>query len=143
MTVELSQGQSAVTADRIIDEDYLQRNIGDQVNTSHEYELNLLESLSFLYNLLYDDNSTLTKADILSILNSLKEREADLPFTFEDPGGHYNIQGIRMAPSLRRKFYYERSRVGHHLWFTNKPTSREEALKVSQSSPHLKEGPFY
>lgn len=131
MTVELSQGESTVTSERISNENFLLSDLGDQVNTSHEYELNLLESLSFLYNLLYDDESTLTNADILSILESLKRREADLPFTFENPRGHYNIQGVRMAPNLRLKFYYERSRIGHALWFTNRPTSRDEALKVS------------
>lgn len=130
MTVELSQEQVSMTTERLTDNDsYLDDFTG--VSTSHEYELNLLESLTFLYNLLYDDKSTLTKTDILSILNSLKERENDLPFSFDEVWGYMNVQGVWMPPSLRSKFYSERSRVGRHLWFQNKPTSRQDALQVS------------
>lgn len=133
--------QASVTSSRLADLDInriIQAAV-DSTNTSHEYELNQSESLTFLYNLLYDDKSTLTKADILSILNLLKERENNLPFTLNSLKGHMNVQGVRLAPSLRRKFYYERSRIGHSSWFRNMPESREEAHRVSippLSTPH-------
>lgn len=133
MTVELSQEQVSMTSERLGENDAFYGDFPGSTSTSHEYELNLLESLTFLYNLLYDDKSSLTKTDILSILNSLKERENELPFSFNEVWGYMNIQGVWMPPSLRNKFYSERSRVGSQLWFRNKPTSRQDALKVSTS----------
>lgn len=133
MTVELSQEQVSMTSERLGQDDAFQDFPGI-TSSSHEYELNLLESLTFLYNLLYDDKSTLTKADILSILNSLKERENELPFSFDEVWGYMNIQGVWMPPSLRNKFYSERSRVGSQLWFRNKPTSRQDAMNVSTTA---------
>lgn len=112
---------------------FIRTTVTESSNKSHEYELIQSESLTFLYNLLYDDRSSLSKADILSILNSLKERENNLPFSFDSVKGHLNVQGVRLAPSLRRKFYYERCRIGYNSWFRNMPNSREDARKVSPS----------
>lgn len=137
MTVELSQEQISMTSEGLGESDAIYEDFLTATNTSHEYELNLLESLTFLYNLLYDDKSTLTKADIVSILNSLKERENELSFTFNDLWGYMNVQGVWMPPSLRRKFYTERSRVGRNLWFRNMPSSRQDAIEVSIESPDL------
>lgn len=134
MAVELTLEQVSVTSNRLADENLSQNTytqISDVINTSHEYELNQSESLTFLYNLLYDDKSLLSKTDILSILNSLKERENNLPFSFTALDGQKNVQGVRLAPSLRRKFYLERSRIGSFSWFNNVPNSREKALNVS------------
>lgn len=134
MAVELTQEQVSVTSNRLADDDIPPINYsgpGDVINTSHEYELNQSESLTFLYNLLYDDKSLLSKADILSILNSLKERENNLPFSFTDLEGQKNVQGVRLAPSLRRKFFLERARIGSFSWFNNVPNSREKAQNVS------------
>lgn len=136
MAVELTQEQVSVTSNRISDGTFSQiaySRAGESINTSHEYELSQSESLTFLYNLLYDDKSLLSKTDILSILNSLKERENSLPFSFTALDGHMNVQGVRLAPSLRRKFYLERSRIGNFSWFNNVSNSREHALNVSRS----------
>ncbi|KAM3122220.1 hypothetical protein ACQ2H7_004584 [Candidozyma auris] len=137
MTVELSQEQISMTSEGLGESDAIYEDFSTATNTSHEYELNSSESLTFLYNLLYDDKSTLTKADILSILNSLKERENELSFTFNDLWGYMNVQGVWMPPSLRRKFYTERSRVGRNSWFRNMPSSRQDAIEVSIESPDL------
>lgn len=134
MAVELTLEQASVTSSRLADGNLPQlayTHNGDALITSHEYELNQSESLSFLYNLLYDDKSLLSKTDILSILNSFKEREINLPFSFTALDGYMNVQGVRLAPSLRRKFYLERSRIGSFSWFNNVRNSRTEALKVS------------
>ncbi|KAK8441843.1 hypothetical protein ACI3LY_001610 [Candidozyma auris] len=139
MTVELSQEQISMTSEGLGESDAIYEDFSTATNTSHEYELNSSESLTFLYNLLYDDKSTLTKADILSILNSLKERENELSFTFNDLWGYMNVQGVWMPPSLRRKFYTERSRVGRNSWFRNMPSSRQDAIEnVNLLSFHTK-----
>lgn len=135
MAVELSLEQISVTANRLVDSDsshLLEPTATETINTSHEYELNNSESLTFLYNLLYDDCSSLTKSDILSILNSLKERENKLPFSITTMQDFTNVQGVRLPPSLSHKFYKERSRIGNLSWFRNIPNSREQALKVSK-----------
>ncbi|KAK6456839.1 mitotic spindle checkpoint protein BUB3, WD repeat superfamily [Scheffersomyces xylosifermentans] len=98
------------------------------IQSYHEFELNQSESLTFLYNLLYDDNSMLTKADILSILNALKIREDSLPFTI-DSILRSDIQGVNWPPGLKKKFYSDRFRVGKDNWFHNIPGSRENAIK--------------
>lgn len=137
MAVELTLEQVSVTSSRLIDGNQPQiayTHMGDALITSHEYELSQSESLTFLYNLLYDDKSLLSKTDILSVLNSLKERENNLPFSLSGLDRHMNIQGVRLAPSLRRKFYLERSRIGSFSWFNNVENSRTEALNVSLSS---------
>ncbi|KAM9908564.1 hypothetical protein OXX69_005991 [Metschnikowia pulcherrima] len=109
--------------------DLLDSSAASTVNPSNVYELNSSESLTFLYNLLYDDESTLTKTDILNILSSLKEREGKLPFALTEMQPHMNVQGVSWGPSLRRKFYQERARVARSSWFTNVPNSREKAMK--------------
>lgn len=134
MAVELTLEQLAVTSSRLSENEasrVINASVADTINTSHEYELNNSESLTFLYNLLYDDNSSLTKSDILSILNSLKERENNLPFSLTERKEYTNVQGVRLPPSLSRKFYLERSRIGNLSWFRNIPDSREHALNVS------------
>lgn len=130
MEVELTQEQVSVASERLSGFSQIAYSRGEVINTSHEYELSQSELLTFLYNLLYDDKSLLSKTDILSILNSLKERENSLPFSFTDLHGHMNVQGVRLAPSLRRKFYLERSRIGNFSWFNNVTNSRELALNV-------------
>lgn len=134
MAVELTLELASVTSSRLADGNLPQlayTRMDDALITYHEYELNQSESLTFLYNLLYDDKSLLSKTDILSILNSFKERENNLPFSFTELDGYMNVQGVRLAPSLRRKFYLERSRIGSFSWFNNVRNSRTEALKVS------------
>lgn len=101
------------------------------INPSHVYELSQSDSLTFLYNLLYDDKSCLTKTDILSILRAFKEREVNLPFSLAKREGQTNVQGVFLGPSLRRRFYQERARIGSFSWFSNIPNSRAEAVKVS------------
>lgn len=103
---------------------------GTSIQSYHEYELNQSESLTFLYNLLYDDDSQLSKADILGVLNSLKYREDNLPFAIEDLN-KTDSQGVMWSPELRRKFYMDRIRMGANNWFHNIPNSREKALNVS------------
>lgn len=103
---------------------------GSSIQSFHEYELNQSESLTFLYNLLYDEDSQLSKADILGVLNSLKHREDNLPFAIEDLS-KTDSQGVKWSPELRRKFYMDRIRMGANNWFHNIPRSREKALEVS------------
>lgn len=98
----------------------------------HEYELNQSESLSFLYNLLYDENSVLSKSDILSILNCLKMREDVLPFAIADLG-MLDFQGVKWPLNLKEKFRLDRSRIGKLGWFCNIPNSREIVRNVSRS----------
>lgn len=134
MAVELTLEQLSSAAGRLSDPDYtetIQNPETDTFNTSHEYELHLSESLTFLYNLLYDDKSALTKTDILSILNSLKERENNLRFSITSQKSHTNVQGVQLSPSLRRKFYQDRARIGNFSWFRNVSYSRESAINVS------------
>ncbi|RLV95384.1 hypothetical protein JA1_000912 [Spathaspora sp. JA1] len=100
----------------------------NSIQSFHEYELTQSESLTFLYNLLYDDNSQLSKSDILIILNSLKIREEKLPFSF-DSSNFSDIQGVRWPQGLKQKFNNDRRRVGKDNWFHNIPNSRENALK--------------
>ncbi|KAM9922258.1 hypothetical protein OXX80_007437 [Metschnikowia pulcherrima] len=78
--------------------DLLDSSAASTVNPSNVYELNSSESLTFLYNLLYDDESTLTKTDILNILSSLKEREGKLPFALTEMQPHMNVQGVSWGP---------------------------------------------
>lgn len=99
------------------------------IQSLHEYELNQSESLTFLYNLLYDNDSNLSKADILKILNSLKQREVNLPFTINHDISN-DVQGIKWPRKLHDKFYKDRLRVGKDNWFHNIPNSREDAIKV-------------
>lgn len=103
----------------------------NSIQSYHEFELNQSESLTFLYNLLYDENSHLSKADILSILNSLKIREDNLPFSIQSLV-KTDSQGVSWPRGLRNKFYMDRVRVGKDNWFHNIPGSREEAIKVSK-----------
>ena len=112
---------------------------------TYEYELNQSESLNFLYNLLYDEESTLSRADILSILNAFQQRESSLPFSFENtvpekPDASQlstDIQGIKWPPGLRRSFLINRSRIGHNYmapncgWFFNIPRLRDKVQTVS------------
>lgn len=96
---------------------------------NHDYELNQSESLTFLHNLLYDEKSQLTKGDILLILNSLKERERNLPFSFSSQTSADN-QGLRWPHGLRQKFIAERRRMGQLKYFHDLPRSRELAAQV-------------
>lgn len=101
----------------------------ETLNQDTEYELDQSESLTFLYNLLYDNNSILTKTDILNILNSLKLREENLPFSITASDSK-DIQGIRWPQGLRNKFYQDRKRIGFSNWFHNIPQSFDLANKV-------------
>lgn len=103
--------------------------MSNSIQSFHEYELNQSESLTFLYNLLYDNASQLSKSDILVILNALKVREDSLPFSI-DTLEYNDVQGVRWPRELRRKFYNDRLRVGKDNYFHNIPDSREKALKV-------------
>ncbi|KAK6465699.1 mitotic spindle checkpoint protein BUB3, WD repeat superfamily [Scheffersomyces coipomensis] len=108
----------------------------------HEFELSQSESLNFLYNLLYDDQSYLSKSDILRILNSIKTRENHLPFSidasdYDHPQSSHNststyfktdLQGIHWPKDLRRRFFMDRSRVGKDNWFYNIPDSKSKAI---------------
>lgn len=131
MAIQLTHEQVAVATDTIRDnEASLLGALPPQgAGNTHEYELNQLESLTFLYNLLYDEVSGLSKADILNILNSLKVRENTLPFSFADLDCT-DLQGVKWPPGLREKFSAERLRIAKDQWFHNVPGSRERALKV-------------
>ncbi|KAL6450133.1 hypothetical protein SBY92_002075 [Candida maltosa Xu316] len=98
------------------------------IQSLHEYELSQSESLTFLHNLLFDDSSNLSKGDILKILNALKIREDNLPFSIKSDTTT-DTQGIRWPRRLREKFYSDRSRVGKDNWFHSIPGSRERAIK--------------
>lgn len=100
-------------------------------NAPHEYELSQSDSLTFLYNLLYDDQSSLSKTDILTILNSFENREKNLPFSFKNLKEATSIQGLFLPPSLKQKFCQERFRVGQSAWFRNVPGSRDAVISVS------------
>lgn len=100
-------------------------------NTLHEYELSQSHSLTFLYNLLYDPQSLLSKTEILTILNSFEHREKNLPFSFKDLKDSTTIQGLLLPAGLKQKFCLERFRVGLPAWFRNIPGSRHAALTVS------------
>jgi len=117
MAVPLTQEQVATTTNHLI----------------YEYEVNESESLTFLYNLLYDKDSSLSQSDILAILNSLKLREDRLPFSINSIG-KTDVQGVRWTDDLLRKFRQERCRVGQENWFYNIEGSRERALKVCITS---------
>ncbi|GEQ71877.1 hypothetical protein JCM33374_g5563 [Metschnikowia sp. JCM 33374] len=132
MAVEISSEQMATTSAEIRSSDFsglISATGPSTVNPSNVYELNQSESLTFLYNLLYDEESSLTHTDILNILSSLKEREGKLPFSLTSVSPHMNVQGVSWGPSLRRRFYQERARVADFSWFTNVPDSREQAMK--------------
>ncbi|KAK6204768.1 mitotic spindle checkpoint protein BUB3, WD repeat superfamily [Scheffersomyces amazonensis] len=93
----------------------------------HHFELSSSESLNFLYNLLYDDQSCLSKSDILRILNSIKTRENDLPFSISNStltNKRTDLQGIYWPRDLRKRFFMDRSRIGKDNWFHNIPDSR-------------------
>ncbi|OBA20215.1 mitotic spindle checkpoint protein BUB3, WD repeat superfamily [Metschnikowia bicuspidata var. bicuspidata NRRL YB-4993] len=140
MAVETSLEYRAASLTGPISSDFsefIQSSTASTVNPSNVYELTQSESLIFLYNLLYDDDSALTKADILSILSCLKERESNLPFAFTQIDPNSNVQGVAWDLNLRRKFYQERARVANSQWFTNVPMSREEAIKFSLQSLKL------
>lgn len=94
----------------------------------HEYELHQSESLTFLYNLLYDPQSQLSRLDILSILNSLKNRE-DKMLCMVVSLDRTDLQGVRWPMGLKDKFYADRLRVGQQQWFYNVPLSRQNALQ--------------
>ena len=98
--------------------------------SSHEYELSQSESLSFLYNLLYDENSALKKSEILSILNALKLREDNLPFSIQNLN-ETDCQGVSWPSGLREKISIDRGRIGEINWFYNIPKSRETIRDVS------------
>lgn len=100
-------------------------------NALHEYELTQSDSLPFLFSLLYDEQSILSKADVLEILNCYERREKTLPFSYNKLKQSTSVQGLFLAPSLRRKFYMDRLRVGQYSWFRNVPGSRKAALAVS------------
>lgn len=108
--------------------------IPENSGSSHEYELNKSDSLTFLQNLLYDDHSSLSKSDILNILNSLKRRESNLPFSVTPNSNFRNkridIQGIHWPHGLLLKFQSDRKRVGNQYWFYNVNGSRQASLKV-------------
>lgn len=134
MAVEISLEQMAGTPEALGSSDFTGVFSGPTasiVNPSNVYELSQSESLTFLYNLLYDDESLLTKTDILVMLSSLKDRETSLPFAYTEPSPHLNVQGVAWGARLRQKFYEDRARVAGFSWFTNVPHSREQALQVS------------
>ena len=68
--------------------------LDDLMLPENRYELGESESLTFLYNLLYDEESILSKADILRILTSLKSREDTSTFSV-DSLEHCDIQSIQ------------------------------------------------
>lgn len=126
MTVELTREQLMASSETL-------RSPVTQVHSHQdtEYELDQSESLTFLYNLLYDEQSCLTKADILNILNSLKMREETLPFSITSSDGKLtDIQGVRWTNDLRDKFYADRRRIGSMNWFHNIPGSFQLAQDV-------------
>lgn len=128
MAVELTQEQFELTTETIQGPD---STFGEHVSHQHhdtEYELDQSESLTFLYNLLYDDQSTLSKSDILKVLNSLKQRESKLPFSFNEESD--DIQGVTWPHGLRDKFYSDRRRIGSNNWFHNIPGSFDRAFDV-------------
>lgn len=107
--------------------------VNEEINpvqeSSHEYELSQSESLSFLYNLLYDENSALKKSEILSILNSLKLREDNLPFSIQNLN-ETDCQGVIWPADLREKIAIDRARIGDMNWFYNISKSRESIREV-------------
>lgn len=105
--------------------------------SSHEYELSQSESLSFLYNLLYDENSALKKSEILSILNSLKLREDNLPFSIQNLN-ETDCQGVIWPSDLREKIAIDRARIGEMNWFYNISKSRESIRDVCDFNYLLK-----
>lgn len=147
MAIELTQEQLRITSNSLRNED---SNAGDYsrhmesriieeellgvrerlFGPSHEYELNKSESLTFLYNLLYDENSILSKSDILGVLNSLKLREDNLEFAITSLRNS-DIQGVKWPIGLKEKFKQDRLRLGMNSWFHNISGSRERARRVS------------
>ncbi|ODV80115.1 mitotic spindle checkpoint protein BUB3, WD repeat superfamily [Suhomyces tanzawaensis NRRL Y-17324] len=136
MAVQLTQEELELTTNSILNPNFRfspseyrsnpSQSQSTPIEASHEYELNQSESLTVLYNLLYDDSSYLSKTDILSILNSLKNREDDLPFAITSLA-ESDLQGVKWPPGLKEKFYMDRSRVGNHNWFHNIPGSKGKA----------------
>lgn len=129
MTVELSQESLAVATENLADFPLSLSHGSVTFREETEYELDQSESLTFLYNLLYDDECRLSKSDILEILNCLKSREETLLFSF---GGLNNkdTQGVRWPSELKSKFYSDRYRIGSRNWFHNIPGSFEQANQV-------------
>lgn len=107
--------------------------------SSHEYELSQSESLSFLYNLLYDESSALSKSEILTILNSLKLREDNLPFSIQNLR-ETDCQGVSWPPALREKIAIDRARIGEMNWFYNIAKSRESIQDVCDFNYHFHAG---
>lgn len=103
--------------------------VGVEAPVSNEYELNMSESLSFLYNLLWEDESELSKSEILEILHVLEDRERSLPFSFAC-FGEGDDQGITWPPSLKAKFYRDREKIGGLNWCHNIVHSRDVVRKV-------------
>lgn len=96
----------------------------------NRYELGASESLTFLYNLLYDEESILSKADILRILTALKAREDRSKFAVEAKDD-CDVQGIQWPELLREKFIMDRDRVGLNSWFYSVEDLRHKIKEVS------------
>lgn len=85
------------------------------------YEVDELESLTFLFNLLYDDESALSHADILDILNGFKVREEKLPWSIEsepidsDSGGSHVGGGDVRDSNNSDQFDFYQSSTGDSL----------------------------
>ncbi|EER35966.1 predicted protein [Candida tropicalis MYA-3404] len=125
-TIDMATTNTTATSDSVTSVNTI-----NLIQTLHEYELSQSESLTFLYNLLFDDDSNLSKADILKILNSLKLREDNLPFTISNDTSS-DIQGIKWPRKLHEKFCKDRLRVGQDNWFHNMQNSREDAMEVCE-----------
>lgn len=129
MAVELSHESLAIATENIVEDtaSLTQGHINYREDT--EYELDQSESLTFLYNLLYDDECRLSKSDILEILNCLKSREETLPFSFNRLINK-DTQGVNWPSELKAKFYADRYRIGSRNWFHNIPKSFDRANRV-------------
>lgn len=127
MNTDRSQHELEDRDENEIGVDSMQEN---NIQATHEYEMNQSESLTFLFNLLYDDDSHLSKSDVLKILNSLKRREEDLCFSVSSLNRN-DLQGVLWPRGLKEKFKQDRIRIGRNNWFQNIPGSIEEAARVS------------
>lgn len=104
----------------------------DLMHPEDRYELGESESLTFLYNLLYDEESVLSKADILRVLTSLKSREDNMEFSVKLLE-NCDVQGIQWPAELRDKFIMDRDRVGMNSWFHSVENLRQKVKEVSFS----------
>lgn len=130
MAVELSQESLTIATDHLVDNPAsLSPNQQVNYHEDTEYELDQSDSLTFLYNLLYDDNCSLSKSDILDILNCLKSREETLPFSYNKTVNN-DTQGVSWPSTLKHKFHADRYRIGCNNWFHNIPGSFEQANDV-------------